>query len=133
MINNNGLQNLISLSKGFVDIFKISNQAEPILIPQNIVLSIQRYTRAETHDLPIYDVSVSSVEEPIGLTIEGNSEKERFILLCNDMPENMRLRISEVSDETHRDQLYATHCVKVQNEVCQIPNLDKIYAEIASL
>ncbi|MEB3754853.1 hypothetical protein [Acinetobacter sp. MD2(2019)] len=133
------LQHLISVSTGFIDAYIIEcHEHDPMLIPQNIVLSAQN-TRlpAKTvvwHDvsLAVYAVNSPTLKDGIALIIEGDEIQQRFALVCDRMPESVRLRISEVvDDDVH---------IEAENNVFQyvysqgkryfIPNLDAIQTQL---
>lgn len=105
-IDQQELQHLITVSTGFIDAYIIEcHQNVPMLLPQNIVLSaMDTQTDAdyiEWHDLklPIFSVNDPSEQQGVALVIEGDDVSERFALVCNEMPESIRLRISEIVDE----------------------------------
>jgi hypothetical protein len=76
-----------------------------MLLPQNIVLSAMdtqtNIDHVEWHDLklPIYAVNDPANKNGVALVVEGDDVSERFALVCNEMPESIRLRISEIVDE----------------------------------
>lgn len=132
------LQHLISVSTGFIDVYKVPcfEQAS-MLLPQNIVLSAQTsktdVKHYKWHDvyLPVYALNNPQLKEAVALIIEGDTAQERFVLLCDEMPETMRLRISEMVDEdrpTNNEHIY--QYVSLQDQVYQVPALDKIYNSI---
>ena len=132
------LQHLISVSTGFIDVYKVPcfEQAS-MLLPQNIVLSAQTsktdVKRYKWHDvyLPVYPLNSPQLKEAVALIIEGDIPQERFVLLCDEMPETIRLRISEMVDEdrpTNNEHIY--QYVSLQDQVYQVPALDKIYNSI---
>ncbi len=105
-IDQQELQHLITVSTGFIDAYIIEcHQNVPMLLPQNIVLSaMDTQTDAdyiEWHDLklPVFSVNDPSEQQGVALVIEGDDVSERFALVCNEMPESIRLRISEIVDE----------------------------------
>lgn len=132
------LQHLISVSTGFIDVYQvICFEQVPMLLPQTIVLSAQTsktsVTRYKWHDtyLPVYAMNNPQLKEAVALIIEGNSPEDRFVLLCDDMPETIRLRISEVvDDERPIDSDKVAQYVNLQNQVYQVPDLDVIYQSI---
>lgn len=128
------LQHLISVSTGFIDAYIIDcYKHDAMLLPQNIVLSAQNISiPAESilwHDvqLPVYAVNDPSLTEGIALIIEGDEIPQRFALLCDRMPESVRLRISEVvDDEQAIDDPTVFQYVQSQGKRYFIPNLDEI-------
>lgn len=132
------LQHLISVSTGFIDVYQVPcfEQAS-MLLPQNIVLSAQtsktHVKRYKWHDadLPVYALNNPQLKEAVALIIEGDTAQERFVLLCDEMPKTIRLRISEMVDEdrpTNNEHIY--QYVSLQDQVYQVPALDKIYNSI---
>lgn len=101
-INQQELQHLITVSTGFIDAYIIDCfDNVPMLLPQNIVLSAMdtetNVDFIEWHDLklPVFAVNDPKLKEGVALVIEGDDVSERFALVCNEMPESIRLRISE--------------------------------------
>ena len=133
-IDQQELQHLISVSTGFIDAYIIEcyNQV-PMLIPQNIVLSAQN---SDTHvktlswhdiDLPVYAINNPNLKDGIALIIEGEETTQRFALLCSEMPEGIRLRISEVVDDDRPvDDVKVFQYVVSEGKQYQIPNLVEI-------
>ncbi|WP_111895628.1 hypothetical protein [Acinetobacter sp. MB5] len=137
-IDQQELQHLISVSTGFIDAYIIEcyNQV-PMLIPQNIVLSAQNSdTQVKTlswHDvnLPVYAINNPNTKEGIALVIEGDEITQRFVLLCSEMPQGVRLRISEViDDERPVDDAKVFQYVVTEGKQYQIPNLVEIQRQI---
>lgn len=137
-IDQQELQHLISVSTGFIDAYIIEcyNQV-PMLIPQNIVLSAQnsmtQVQELSWHDvnLPIYAINNPNVREGIALVIEGEEITQRFALLCNEMPQGIRLRISEVVDDDRPiDDVKVFQYVVSEGKQYQIPNLVEIQREL---
>lgn len=133
-IDQQELQHLISVSTGFIDAYIIEcyNQV-PMLIPQNIVLSAQnsptQVNALTWHevDLPVYSIHNPNVKDGIALIIEGEEITQRFALLCNEMPQGIRLRISEVVDDDHPvDDVKVFQYVVSEGKQYQIPNLVEI-------
>ena len=99
------IQSLITTSTGFLDVYEIPVHGDvPILIPQNMILSAMSVKanekQVEWHDkqLPTYVVHQPDLSEVTALVVEGEQEATRFALLCDSMPNSLRLRISEVVD-----------------------------------
>ena len=133
-IDQQELQHLISVSTGFIDAYIIEcyNQV-PMLIPQNIVLSAQnsqtQVNALTWHevDLPVYSIHNPNVKDGIALIIEGEEITQRFALLCNEMPQGIRLRISEVVDDDRLvDDVKVFQYVVSEGKQYQIPNLVEI-------
>ncbi|MBF7688425.1 hypothetical protein [Acinetobacter rathckeae] len=134
------LSELMTVSAGFVDVFKIrcANQAT-IVLPQNLILSVQtpqhgvKYIQWHDVELPIYDVHTPDAKDVIALIIENEQIEQRFAILCDEMPEAHRLRISEVVDVYGVEkEVGVFQYVRIHQELCQIPVLAEIYAEITN-
>lgn len=133
-ISQQELQHLITVSTGFIDAYIVECYGkEPMLVPQNIVLSAldssTQVDHVEWHDqeLPVHLINDPEYNMGVALVIEGDEARQRFALLCNKMPETIRLRISEVVDE-HRDETDPSvfQYVRVANQIFHIPNLSYI-------
>lgn len=138
LLDQQELQHLITVSTGSIDVYKIScfNQF-PMLLPQNIILSAQTANASvkkfQWHDaiLPVYAINDPKLEKAVALIVEGETEDQRFVLLCDEMPETLRLRISELVDDTKQvDSEHIFQYVSMQNQIYQIPALDQIYNSI---
>ena len=99
-IDQQELQHLITVSTGFIDSYIIECYGNvPMLLPQNIVLSAMdtatNVDHIEWHDLklPVYAVNDPSLKQGVALVIEGDDVAGRFALVCNEMPDSIRLRI----------------------------------------
>jgi hypothetical protein len=133
-VNQQELQHLISVSTGFIDTYVIECFNQPaMLLPQNIVLSaLDSATAVKTvdwHDtqLPVYAINHPNQGKGVALVIEGEETKQRFALMCNEMPQTMRLRISEVVDSEQPEQpAEVFQYVKVGEQFFHIPNLNAI-------
>ncbi|HBO72456.1 MAG TPA: hypothetical protein DD639_09365 [Acinetobacter sp.] len=137
-IDQQELQHLITVSTGFIDAYIIEcHQNVPMLLPQNIVLSaMDTQTDAdyiEWHDLklPIFSVNDPSEQQGVALVIEGDDVSERFALVCNEMPESIRLRISEIVDEELEvaDQNVFKY-VKMGDKQFYVPDLQNIQKQL---
>ena len=137
-VNTQELQHLITVSTGFIDAYIIScAEKEPMLLPQNVVLSaLDSATQVSSVDwheysLPVFRVSDADRALGVALVIEGDEVEQRFALMCNEMPESIRLRISEVVDD-ERDVLDPTimQYVRIGEALYHIPNLSKIQLSI---
>jgi hypothetical protein len=108
-----------------------------MLLPQNIVLSaMDTQTDAdyiEWHDLklPVFSVNDPSEQQGVALVIEGDDVSERFALVCNEMPESIRLRISEIVDEERdiADQNVFKY-VKMGDKQFYVPDLQNIQKQL---
>ncbi|MBF7682841.1 hypothetical protein I2F27_05775 [Acinetobacter sp. B5B] len=134
------LSELMTVSAGFVDVFKIrcANQAT-IVLPQNLILSVQTQQKGIKHvqwhgvELPVYEVHTPDVNEVTALIVENEQIEQRFVILCDEMPEAHRLRISEVVDVYGVEkETKVFQYVRIHQELCQIPVLNEIYAEITT-
>lgn len=137
-INTQELQHLITVSTGFVDAYIIDCFGKaPMLLPQNIVLSAQdsptHVKTVEWHERKLPAFSVSDPKKTLGvaLVIEGEDADDRFALMCNEMPNSIRLRISEVVDaENNSKDKTILHHVKIGNMIYHVPDLDQIQKQI---
>lgn len=133
-VNQQELQHLISVSTGFIDTYIIECYNQPaMLLPQNIVLSAldsaTDVSSVDWHDteLPVYAIHHPSQAKGVALVIEGEDSKQRFALMCNEMPQSMRLRISEVVDSEQAicpEEVF--QYVKVGEQLFHVPNLAAI-------
>ena len=133
-VNQHELQHLISVSTGFIDTYVIECFNQPaMLLPQNIVLSaLDSPTHVSTvdwHDtqLPVYAIHHPEQHKGVALVIEGEDTRQRFALMCNEMPQTMRLRISEVVDSQEAvTPAEVFQYVKVGEHIFHVPNLNAI-------
>ena len=133
-IDQQELQHLITVSTGFIDAYMIEcHDQVPMLLPQNIVLSAldtpTHVDSIEWHDLklPVYAVNDPAVNEGVALVIEGDDVAQRFALICNSMPQSIRLRISEVVDvEDAESDATVFKRVKIADQYFYVPNLENI-------
>jgi len=137
-IDQQELQHLITVSTGFIDAYIIEcHQNVPMLLPQNIVLSAMDTQTdvdyIEWHDLklPVFPVNDPSEQQGVALVIEGDDVSERFALVCNEMPESIRLRISEIVDEELEvaDQNVFKY-VKMGGKQFYVPDLQNIQKKL---
>ncbi|MBK0064373.1 MULTISPECIES: hypothetical protein [unclassified Acinetobacter] len=140
-IDQQELQHLITVSTGFIDAYIIEcHDRVPMLLPQNIVLSALD-TKAdaqsiEWHDLklPVYAVTHPTATEGVALVIEGDDVAQRFALMCNNMPQSIRLRISEVVDEENvESNPMVFKQVKIADQHFHVPNLENIQKSLGIL
>ena len=133
-VNTQELQHLITVSTGFIDAYIIAcSGKEPMLLPQNVVLSaLDSPTQVNTIDwheysLPVFRVSDADRALGVALVIEGDEKEQRFALMCNEMPESIRLRISEVVDD-EREALDPTimQYVRIGEALYHVPDLSQI-------
>lgn len=139
-LSNEQIQSLIATSTGFIEtyVIPVDGDAE-ILLPQNMVLSAMnvspKSTEVEWHDtyLPTFIVHSPNITEATALVIEGESEQTRFAILCDTMPQTLRLRISEVLDIDKPTPNEVYQYVKVNEKEYQIPHLMNIQSKLFHL
>ena len=131
------IQSLITTSTGFLDVYEIPVHGDvPILIPQNMILSAMSVKAneklVEWHDkqLPTYLVHQPNLSEVTALVVEGEQETTRFALLCDSMPNSLRLRISEVVDVEKDAPAQTYQYVQVNGKDYQVPNLRAIQQQV---
>lgn len=137
-IDQQELQHLITVSTGFIDAYIIEcHQKVPMLLPQNIVLSAMdtqtNVEYIEWHDLklPVYAVNDPAQKQGVALVIEGEDVSQRFALVCNEMPESIRLRISEIVDEERDiDDKTVFQYVKMGENRFYVPHLQNIQTQL---
>ena len=137
-IDQQELQHLITVSTGFIDAYIIQcYQKVPMLLPQNIVLSAMDTQTSvdyiEWHDLklPVYAVNDPNEKQGVALVIEGDDVSERFALVCDEMPESIRVRISEIVDEERDvDDNKVFKYVKMGEKQFFVPNLQNIQTHL---
>ena len=137
-IDQQELQHLITVSTGFIDAYIIQcHQKVPMLLPQNIVLSAMdtqtNVDYIEWHDLklPVYAVNDPNEKQGVALVIEGDDVSERFALVCNEMPESIRVRISEIVDEERDvDDNKVFKYVKMGEKQFFVPHLQNIQTQL---
>ncbi len=137
-IDQQELQHLITVSTGFIDAYIIQcHEKVPMLLPQNIVLSAMdtqtNIDHVEWHDLklPIYAVNDPANKNGVALVVEGDDVSERFALVCNEMPESIRLRISEIVDEEKDiDDNNVFKYVKIGEKQFYVPHLQNIQTQL---
>ena len=137
-IDQQELQHLITVSTGFIDAYIIQcYQKVPMLLPQNIVLSAMdtqtSVDHIEWHDLklPVYTVNDPNEKQGVALVIEGDDVSERFALVCDEMPESIRVRISEIVDEERDvDDNKVFKYVKMGEKQFFVPNLQNIQTHL---
>lgn len=137
-INQQELQHLITVSTGFIDAYIIHcYDKEPMLLPQNIVLSaLDTSTQVDSvtwHDveLPVYAVNDPANTTGVALVVEGEEVSQRFALLCDAMPNTIRIRISEVvDDERESDDPSIYQYVRMADQIFHVPNLSQIQKDL---
>ncbi|WP_312049944.1 hypothetical protein [Acinetobacter courvalinii] len=137
-IDQQELQHLITVSTGFIDAYIIQcHQKVPMLLPQNIVLSAMdtqtNVEHIEWHDLklPVYAVNDPAQKQGVALVVEGEDVSQRFALVCNEMPESIRLRISEIVDEERDiDDDKVFQYVKMGENKFYVPHLQNIQTQL---
>lgn len=134
------IQSLIATSTGFIEAYIIPVYGNAsIIVPQNMVLSAMNVSsnihQVEWHDklLPTYIVHSPDLRTVTALVIEGDDEATRFAILCDNMPEARRLRISEVQDIDKPVTTLIYQYVKVNEQEYQIPHLTNIQKHLFSL
>ncbi|MCX0333295.1 hypothetical protein [Acinetobacter radioresistens] len=138
-IDQQELQHLITVSTGFIDAYIIQCYAQiPMLLPQNIVLSALdssiNVDHIDWHDfkLPVYKVNSPTAKTAVALVIEGEQVDQRFALICDEMPQTIRLRISEVVDEEQPfDDSNIYQYVRMGDQIFQVPNLNEIQNQLS--
>lgn len=137
-IDQQELQHLITVSTGFIDAYVIECHAKaPMLLPQNIVLSAldspTAVEQVEWHEvkLPVYKVNDPENQRGVALVIEGEQIEQRFALMCDAMPQTVRLRISEVVDEEQPfNDASIYQYVRMGEQIFQVPNLNQIQQQL---
>ncbi|KAA8734436.1 hypothetical protein F4V57_05625 [Acinetobacter qingfengensis] len=136
-LSQENLQSLIATSTGFIDAYDIPVHDDAnILLPQNMVLSAMKvganshYVEWHEKQLPTYNLCTPEADDVTALVIEGEEENTRFALLCDHMPESLRLRISQVSDINRPVSDTVYQYVEVDGHVYQIPNLANIQKQL---
>ena len=137
-ISQQELHHLITVSTGFIDAYIVKcHDKSPMLLPQNIVLSaLDSSTNVKEVDWHEYKLPVFRVSNPekmlgVALVIEGDEVEQRFALMCDEMPETIRIRISEiVDDERENTDEMVFQFVKKGDELFHIPNLVAIQNSI---
>ena len=135
-ISQQELQHLITVSTGFIDAYIVQCHAkQPMLLPQNIVLSaLDNATQVqvvEWHEskLPVYAVNDPEKKMGVALVIEGDEMEQRFALMCNEMPQTIRLRISKWSMMISKPMMilpYSSTCAwAIKSFMCRICNIFK--------
>lgn len=137
-IQTQELHHLITVSTGFIDAYIIECfQKVPMLLPQNIVLSALNspchVNSIEWHDkqLPVYHVNNPAQRVGVALVIEGEAVEERFALMCEKMPNSIRIRISEVVDEDRAlEDQSIMQCVRINDVLYHVPDMVYIQKNI---
>lgn len=137
-ISQQELHHLITVSTGFMDAYIVKcHNKEPMLIPQNIVLSAldspTKVKAVDWHDLnlPVFSVSDPDTMLGVALVIEGDDINQRFALMCNEMPKSIRLRISEiVDDERKSSDPTVFQFVKIGDQDFHIPHMANIQSAL---
>lgn len=128
------IHHLITVSTGVIDVFVIPRSVEDsILLPQNIVISVFETPVSgsniqwQKQNLAVWNLQQDSSEQALALVIEGETEAQRFIILCDAMPQSMRMRISEViDDEKNPDAVWIFKYVKRAEQRYIVPNLQAV-------
>lgn len=130
---------LLTTTTGFVDVYVIeAHQQLPWLIPQNLVLAALS-AEANTHEvewrdfhLPVLSLVDEQQQSPVALVLEGFNQ-HRFALLTEKMPEAQRVRISSLhdSDHTPTNEVLSFQIVKMEEQLYQVPDFEKISQTLA--
>lgn len=126
------LDYLMTVSTGFIDAYIIPvHNNMPMLLPQNIILSaIDTEVNADVikwhnQQIPTYNIADTSLEDGVALIIEGENAWQRFALICNEMPREIRLRISEAVDSTIPvEDLAVYQYVEIGHDLYQVPRVE---------
>lgn len=132
--NNAQLEHLMTVSTGVIDAYIIPVHKDvPMLLPQTIVLSALDCDIDVKHifwhgtELPVYSVANPFTEKGVALILEGEQAWQRFALLCEEMPKEVRLRISELVDSTiPNDSFVCYQYVTIGRDLYQVPRLDYV-------
>ncbi len=132
------IHHLITVSTGIIDVYAIEAHLDaPLLLPQNIVISVfeaptkQAKLNWKNQNLAVWPVHAPDAEQALALVIEGDEASQRFILLCDDMPQALRLRISEVvDDEQSSHDARVFKYVKRGEQRYIVPNLKAIEQQL---
>lgn len=144
MNNNHDASHTMSLlttTTGFVDVYVIeADQQLPWLIPQNLVLAalsaesgIQEIEWRD-NNLPVLSLVNAQTAKPVALVIESLNG-QRFALLAEKMPDSHRVRISSLHDEDEQEDVdpFVFQVVKMQDQLYQVPNFEKINQHLATI
>lgn len=144
MNNNHDASHTMSLlttTTGFVDVYVIeADQQLPWLIPQNLVLAalsaesgIQEIEWRD-NNLPVLSLVNAQTAKPVALVIESLNG-QRFALLAEKMPDSHRVRISSLHDEDEQEAVdpFVFQVVKMQDQLYQVPNFEKINQHLATM
>lgn len=127
------VQSLLATSIGFIEAYKIlAHNDVPILLPQNVVISalnvdadVRQVEWRDGH-IPAYHINDKTSDKAIALVIETEEEHKKFAMICDEMPEPTRLRISQVKDIDKDCPKFVFQYVRVDDQECQIPHLVNI-------
>lgn len=128
------LEHLMTVSTGVIDAYIVPVHNDvPMLLPQNIVLSALDSEVDVKHifwhntELPVYSVANPFTEMGVALVLEGEQAWQRFALLCDELPKEVRLRISELVDSTIPNESFVCYqYVVIGEQLYQVPRLDYI-------
>lgn len=128
------LDYLMTVSTGFIDayIIPVYNNM-PMLLPQNIILSAidtdidVALLQWHNQQIPTYSIANPENKTGVALIIEGEHTWQRFALICDEMPKELRLRISEAVDSTIPvEDLLVVEYIEIGKDLYQIPRVDYI-------
>lgn len=126
------LDYLMTVSTGFIDAYIIPvHKNMPMLLPQTIILSaldteidvdsIQWHNQ----QIPTYCIADTNKVSGVALIIEGEQNWQRFALICNEMPKEIRLRISEAVDSTIPvEDLKVFEYMEIAGDLYQVPRVE---------
>lgn len=128
------LDYLMTVSTGFIDAYIIPvYNSMPMLLPQNIILSAidtdidVALLQWHNQQIPTYNVANPENKTGVALIIEGEHTWQRFALICDEMPKELRLRISEAVDANIPvEDLFAVEYIEIGEDLYQIPRVDYI-------
>lgn len=126
------LDYLMTVSTGFIDAYIIPvHKNMPMLLPQNIILSAidteinVDVIKWHNQQIPTYNIADSDLIDGVALIIEGEYAWQRFALICNEMPREIRLRISEAVDSTIPvEDLAVYQYVEIGRDLYQVPRVE---------
>lgn len=128
------LDYLMTVSTGFIDAYIIPVYKNmPMLLPQTIILSALdteiNVDSIQWHNqqIPTYCIADTERKYGVALIIEGEQNWQRFALICNEMPKEIRLRISEAVDSTIPvEDLAVYEYMEIGGDLYQVPRVEYI-------
>lgn len=133
--SNEKFDDLMTVSTGVIDAYIIPIYKDvAMIIPQNIVLSALDATvdvksiEWHEHTLPVYSVANPELNMGVALVIEGEQPSQRFALVCDNMPQGVRLRVSELVDSSIPiENPIVYQYVVLSGDLYQVPRLNFIW------